>query len=324
MARVLVTGAGGFVGRATVRAFIAAGWNVRAAARRVPPDGERDAEWQAVGDIEQPEAWQGIAEDVQCVVHLAGRAHVFHDKGESLARFRSVNVASTVRLAYEAARAGVKRFVFLSSIGVNGEKTVAMPFRENDRPSPTRPYAISKWEAEQALTAYAVQFGVEYVILRAPLVYGPGAPGNFRRLVTWIRRGWPVPFAGLQNKRSVVFVDNLADVLVLCAGHKAAANQLFLVADQEAISIAELVRLIVRQSGSRSSVWKVPKWILRATSRATGGRVPIGPLIDSLEIDSTHIQQCLGWAPRFSLEEGLEKTVAVPGQSPLRVGVSRH
>lgn len=311
MGRVLITGAGGFIGRVAVRTFLAAGWEVRAAARRMPPDAEREAEWRAVGDIEEPTAWRGIARDVQCVVHLAARAHVLREtERDPLAAFRSVNVEATTRLACEAASTGVRRFVFLSSIGVNGARTEISPFRETDTPRPSTPYAVSKHEAEQALRALADGSGLEYVFLRAPLVYGANAPGNFGRLVQWVRRGWPLPVAGIKNRRSMLFVSNLTDALKCCATHPAARNELFLVADREAVSTPELVRLLARALGCRARLWRVPEGLLRASERVTGGRLKLGPLLDTLVVDSTRAENYLGWQPSYSVEEGLRATVS--------------
>jgi len=309
MSRVLITGAGGFIGRVAVRAFLAAGWEVRAAARRIPPDADRQVEWRAVGDIGEQGAWRGIADGVQCVVHLAGRAHVLREtEADPLATFRSTNVEATRRLASEAASAGVRRFIFLSSIGVNGVRTDNAPFRETDMPQPSTPYAISKHEAEQVLRALGESSGLEYVILRAPLVYGANAPGNFARLATWIRRGWPLPFGAVKNRRSLLFVGNLADALRCCAIDPAARNELFLVADREAVSTPDLVRLLARALGCRSHLWPVPVDLLRAAARVTGGRLTLDSLLDSLVVDISCIEQRLKWTPSNSLEEGLRAT----------------
>jgi nucleoside-diphosphate-sugar epimerase len=306
MSRVLITGAGGFIGRVAVRAFLAAGWEVRAAARRIPPDAEQDAEWRVIQDIRDKAAWRGLADDVQCVVHLAGRAHVLREtEADPLAAFRSVNVEATRRLASEAATAGVRRFVFLSSIGVNGVRTDNVPFRETDMPQPSTPYAISKYEAEQVLRALSEASGLEYVILRAPLVYGSNAPGNFGRLVRWIRRGWPLPFGAVKNRRSLLFVGNLADALKCCAIDPAARNELFLVADKEAVSTPDLVRLLARAFGCQPHLCPVPQVLLRAAERLTGGQLKLSPLLDTLVMDISHIQKRLRWTPPNSLAEGL-------------------
>ena len=314
MSRVLITGAGGFIGRVAVRAFLAAGWDVRAAARRSPSDAERQVEWRAVGDIEEPMAWQGIARDVQCVVHLAGRAHVLREtESNPLAAFRSINVEATRRLACEAATAGVGRFIFLSSIGVNGVRTENMPFRETDTPRPRTPYTVSKYEAERVLRALGEAGSLEYVILRAPLVYGANAPGNFARLVRWIRRGWPLPLGAVRNRRSLLFVENLAGALRHCASHAVARNELFLVADREVVSTPELVRLLARALGCRSHLWPVPEGLLRAADRVTGARLKLSPLLDTLVVDTSRIEERLEWTPPYSLKEGL--SAMIPGLS---------
>jgi nucleoside-diphosphate-sugar epimerase len=311
MPRVLVTGAAGFIGTGTVRAFRAAGWQVRAAARSTPLAADPAVEWRAVGNIESPAAWEGVATGIDCIVHLAARAHVAREtERDPLAKFRAVNVVATKHLLAEAARAGVGRIVFLSSIGVNGQRTTGTPFRETDTPRPETAYARSKWEAEEVVRAGCDHARLEYVVLRAPLVYGPGAPGSFSRLAAWIRRERPLPLASVRNRRSLCYVGNLVDAIVRCAAHPAAANRVFLVADGEAISTPELISSIAAALNVRARCWPFPPALLRALVHGAGGTHPIESLIDSLEVDCGLIRRALTWDPVCTTAEGLNRTIA--------------
>jgi nucleoside-diphosphate-sugar epimerase len=247
---------------------------------------------------------------VECVVHLAARAHVqWEYERDPLTRFRSANVTATARLAAEAARAGVKRLVFLSSIGVNGQQTFDAPFRETDPPQPATPYAISKWEAEKAIISVATAHGMDYVILRAPLVYGAQAPGNFGRLVAWVARGRPLPVGSVTNKRSMIYVENLADGLLFCLRQDQAANQLFLIADDYALSTADLIRRIGDTLGIPVRLWRFPESLLRASCRISAGRFPPASLLYSLEIDSSCIRRRIGWSPIVGIDDALRRTL---------------
>jgi nucleoside-diphosphate-sugar epimerase len=306
VSRILVTGAAGFIGAAAVRAFADAGWQVRAAARQIPTAVARDVEWCAVGDIEQSNAWAGIAAGADCVLHLAARVHVSREReADPLQKFRAINVDATRRLADEAVAAGVRRFIFLSSIGVNGQRTRDHAFTESDLARPELPYAISKMEAEQALKTISAANNFELVIVRPPLVYGPGAPGNFRRLASWISRGLPLPLAGVRNRRSFVSVQNLVSALVRCAEHPLAANQTFLVSDGEDVSTPVLVRKIAAALNLEARLWPVPQPLLEAVARLAHGIVPLRQLIDSLAVDSTYIRDRVNWSPPLSFDEGL-------------------
>ena len=302
MGTVLVTGAAGFVGAAAVNAFHAAGWDVRAAARNAASVAGVD--WRSVGDIGSPEAWRGVTRGVSCVVHAAARVHIARDSAaDSLAAFRAINVEATRRLALQAENDGVSRFVYVSSIGVNGTRTEGRAFTEADAPQPHNAYSLSKLEAEQALLDIARKSTMTVAIVRPPLVYGPRAPGNFTLLARWIARGLPLPLGRVtDNRRSLVFVDNLADALVRCASHPRAANRVFLVADREAVSAAELVERMSRAMGRAPRLWNVPPGLLAAGAKASGA---LRHLLDSLEVDTSLIRETLDWSPPFTLEQGL-------------------
>jgi nucleoside-diphosphate-sugar epimerase len=309
VASVLITGAAGFVGSAAVRAFAQADWEVRAAARAAAGGVLRGVDWRAVGDITAPNAWAGITRDIDCVIHAAARVHVRGQRSvHPLTDFREVNVTATERLARQAARDGVKRFIFVSSIGVNGVCTRTRGFTETDPPQPYNAYAKSKLEAENALFAISRASGMEVVVLRPPLVYGHGAPGNFRLLSNWIRRGLPLPFgAVMNNRRSVLFLDNLTDALLRSATHPGAGNKVFLIADRDPVSTAQLICAMAQAMRCTPRLWNIrlPRaWLGRAANMSAALR----QLLDSLVIDTTRIRTELNWAPPFTLEQGLDRT----------------
>ena len=311
MQRVLVTGASGFVGRGVMARL------GEDRSGRVPVAGVRRAsgssseEW-AMGRLEDfPAGIRLPDQPLDAVVHLAGRAHVLKESEvDPLTLFRRVNVEGTLGLARRAAEAGVRRFVFVRSVGVHGEVS-GRPFTERDVPDPQGPYAISKYEAEQGLCALAAQTGMEVVIVRPPLVYGPGSPGNFDRLLRSVKRGVPLPLGAVtQNRRSLVALDNLVDLLVTCLDHPAAAGETFLVADGEDVSTAGLIRRVGNALGRRARLLPVPVWMLRTGASALGRREVARRLLDSLQVDSSHARETLGWQPPVGLDEGLMRAVA--------------
>ena len=309
MSRVLITGGSGFVGQAVTRAFANDGWTVRSTSRsklsRLPLSDER----VAIGNIGRDTDWGAAIEDVDCIVHLAARVHVLQDSAlDPLAEFRSVNVEGTHRLASIAAQCGVKRFVFMSSIGVNGNRTEDRPFSEMDEPHPRDAYSRSKWEAELVLSDVARQTGMEVVIIRPPLVYGPGAPGNFARLIKWIASGWPLPLGSVDNRRSFIYVNNLTDVVVNCAKHPGATGQVFLVSDGEDLSITELITRLASKLGMSARLYHFPSAILKLVGSMTGFRAEIDRLTQSLIVDIGKVRQLLGWRPPLSVDEGLAQT----------------
>lgn len=309
MTPVLVTGASGFVGRALVERLLAEGVPTRAATRgiAVVPVGAQRVPAPNLG----PDAdWRAALDGVACVVHLAGRAHVMRDRAaDPLNEFRRVNVDGTLALARQAAAAGVRRFVFVSSIKVNGEATAAgRPFTGQDAPAPLDAYGISKWEAEQALRALAADTGMEVVIVRPVLVYGPGVKANFRSLMAWLAHGWFLPLGALHNRRSLVALDNLIDLLVACVSHYAAAGQTFLVSDGEDLSTTELLRRLGAALGKPARLLPVPTALLIGAAHVLGRAVVAQRLCGSLQVDISHTREVLGWTPPISVDEALRRT----------------
>jgi nucleoside-diphosphate-sugar epimerase len=310
--RVLVTGATGFVGRAVVRALLARpGVSVVAGVRRGAdrlPDGV--SAYQVEG-LSPGCDWSGALRGCDVVVHLAARVHMMRDSSANpLEEYRFVNTHGTLSLARQALEAGVRRFVFVSSIKVNGERTEpGRPFSADDVPRPIDPYAISKWEAERGIQDLAREGGMEAVIIRPPLVYGPGVGANFRSMLRWVARGIPLPLRGVDNRRSLVALDNLVDLISVCTDHPAAANQLFLVSDGEDVSTADLLRRIARELRTRARLVKVPpSWLVFGAS-LLGKRAIARRLCDSLQVDSQATRARLGWSPPLSLDEGLRIAV---------------
>jgi nucleoside-diphosphate-sugar epimerase len=308
--RVLVTGATGFVGRHLVDRLARAGLQVRGAVRRpesAAHGGDGGAQMVAVGEIGPGTEWDAALEGVDVVVHLAGRAHVMQDRAsDPLAEYRRVNLEGTTRLAARASAAGVKRLVFVSSVKVNGEATHGTDaFREDDRPAPLDPYGTSKWEAEQALRGVA---GLETVVVRPPLVYGPGVRANFLRMVQSVARGLPLPVGAVNNRRSLVFVGNLADALRACALHPRAAGETFLVSDGADLSTPELVRAIARHLDRPARLVPFPVPLLRLAGRAAGRGAQVDRLCGSLVVDGSRIRGLLDWRPPFTADQGLAET----------------
>jgi nucleoside-diphosphate-sugar epimerase len=315
MTMVLVTGADGFVGKALCRRLLEAGYAPRAALRS-------DASWPAlhaavpgfndfavIGDLGANPNLSYAFENVAAVVHLAARVHVMNDTARNpLHEFRRVNVGGTAALAHAAAAEGVRRFVFVSTVKVNGESTARRPFTERDLPAPQDPYAVSKWEAEEALRGVSAETGLEVAIIRSPLVYGPGVRANFLRLMRLVERGLPLPLPDTNNRRSLIGVENLADCLVRCVTHSAAANQTFMVSDGEDVSTRELLVRMAPLLGRSARFLPVPELILRLAARLVGKRSAIDRLLGSLEIDSSKVRRTLDWEPPVTLGCGLETT----------------
>ena len=314
--RILVTGANGFVGIALCRCLQEAGFLVRGAVRdraklpqrRVP--GSNDIEWVVLHDRSDADETNHALQAVQVVVHLAARVHVMTDHAaDPLAEFRSVNTNWTERLARAAASQGVRRFVYLSSIKVNGEQSL-LPFTEQDPPNPQDPYGVSKWEAEQALARVSSQTGMETVVVRSPLVYGPGVGGNFLQLLNILRRGVPLPLALVQNRRSLVYQGNLVDALTRCVRDVRASGQTYLVSDGEDLSTPELIRRLGKALGQTVRLWPLSLSVLSWLGRLVGKQAMIDRLLGSLQVNSSKIRQELDWYPPFSVDRGLAETAA--------------
>ncbi len=303
---VLVTGATGFVGRALCQQMMAAGHALLPAVRSkagFPNEA-------VVGDLESSTDWRLVLAGCDAVVHLAARAHVMAETAQNpLALYRAVNTDATLNLARQAAEAGVKRFVFISTIKVNGEGRDA-PYRETDVPAPADAYAISKWEAEQGLWRIARETGLEVVILRPPLVYGPGVKANFLRLMQLIQKGWPLPLGAIRNRRSLLYLGNLVDAIRLCVEHPAAAGQTFLLDDGEAVSTPELIRAVAHAMGRTARLPAVPVRVIEFAGVLLGKRAAVARLTGSLWVDSSSIRSRLNWTPPYSMDAGLAATVA--------------
>ena len=309
---MLLTGATGFVGQAVFaeakKRHIACKAVVRRTGSAVAAE-----EGFCVGEIGPETNWEAALRGVETVVHTAARVHVMNDRAaDPLAEFRHVNVAGTLNLARQAVAAGVKRLVFVSSVKVNGEATLpGQPFQPSDTFVPQDAYGLSKFEAEVGLRALAAETGLEVTIVRPPLVYGPGVKANFAAMVRWLSRGVPLPLgAVVHNRRSLVALDNLVDLLLLCATHPAAANQTFLASDGEDVSTADLLRRIGAALGKPARLLPVPVGVLKLGAAALGKADVAQRLLGSLQVDISKNRQLLGWQPPVSLDEGLKRVVA--------------
>ena len=341
---ILVTGANGFIGRALCKRLLADEYQVRGAVRGAAqmtalPSGVEGA---MVGNIGPETDWSEALDGIDGIVHLAARVHVMRESAaDPLAVFRQVNVVGTERLARQAAEAGVKRMVYLSSIKVNGERTdpqitqitrirkkgtevsrlrKATPcqggqegelkefFSEKDVPEPQDPYAVSKWEAEQLLAEISSATGMETVIIRPPLVYGPNVRANFLRLLRWVNKGIPLPLGMVNNRRSLVSLDNLVDFLITCIEHPTAAGETFLVSDGEDLSTPALIRRIALSMNIPARLIPVPVCLLCLGGSLLGKKSEVDRLCRSLQVDISKAKSVLGWKPPLSVDEGLAKT----------------
>lgn len=302
---VLLTGATGFIGNRVLSFLLGKkGYSVTCSVREKSdlPVNCSKFTCELSNDFE----WSKVICEGQIVIHLAARAHVVKDQSEEpLTEFRKVNVEGTLQLARQAAAAGVKRFIFLSSIGVNGNSN-SRPFNESDEPHPESDYAQSKLEAETGLWEIQRESGMEVVIIRPPLVYGPNAPGNFKTMVKWVGRGIPLPLGSVNNRRSLIALDNLVDFIYTCMEHPAAANQLFLVADNEVISTTELLSKIADALGRPARLVPIPSVLLQRAAGLVGRRKIAEQLIGSLEVDNSKALRKLNWQPPLTTQNGLQ------------------
>lgn len=300
MKKILVTGADGFVGRTMSEHLVASGHTVLRVVRVRGDDGAI-----AVGDIASYHEWPSLLASVDVVVHLAARAHVLREVGgDSLERFRRVNVAATLQLARAAARAGVRRFIFLSSIGVNGVSTADRAFCEADEPNPSEPYAISKWEAEQGLLAIGER--MEITRVRSPLILGAGVKGNLQRLVKLVDSGFPLPLGAIRNRRSFIALDDLCKLLALCVAHERAGGELFLAADAEDLSTPDLLRSIADGLGRPVHLVPVPLPALRLAARAIGKEAELQRMASSLRVRADRVREILCWKSTIGLRSAIK------------------
>ncbi|TRO44642.1 NAD-dependent epimerase/dehydratase family protein [Pseudomonas sp. ALS1279] len=305
---VLVTGANGFIGSTLVaRLETEPMWKVVASVRVPKQPFAEDVRVVPGGEVRAETDWSHALQGAHVVVHAAAVAHVPNiSSDEQLTRLRKTNFDGVLALAYQAAAAGVKRFVFISSIGVNGNINVR-PFTALDVPHPVDPYAQSKWEAEQGLWRIQQETGMELVIIRPPLVYGPGAPGNFGSLVRWVGKGIPLPLGAIHNRRSLVGIDNLVDLIVRCIDHPAAANQVFLAGDGRDLSTTELLRLVGDAMGRPARLIPVPAGVLKLSAALLGRKAMAQRLLGSLQVDISQTCETLDWQPPFTVEEELRR-----------------
>ncbi|MGA0571658.1 UDP-glucose 4-epimerase family protein [Variovorax sp. VNK109] len=300
--KILVTGATGFVGKALSNRL-----------REDPTNTVVETSRSRKGpELAGGTDWSGLLAHVDCVVHAAARVHVMKESAaDPLAEFRRVNVDGTLALARQAAKCGVRRFVFVSSVKVNGESTLpGRPFRETDVPAPQDSYGYSKHEAESALRELAGRTGIELVIVRPPLVYGPGVKGNFAALMRAVRRGWPLPLGAVNNQRSLVALDNLVDLLALCAVHPKAANETFMVSDGQDLSTTELVRGIAEAIARPARLIPVPPLLLRVGGAMAGRGEAVQRLCGNLQVDIGKAESVLSWTPQVAVAEGLRRAAA--------------
>lgn len=306
--RVLLTGASGFVGKRLAQHLDRLGTStLTCAVRRIGTSHFGDE--YVVGELDAVTDWSGALSGQNVVIHTAARAHIMRDDvSDPLAEYRKVNVQGTLNLARQAARAGVSRFVFVSSIKVNGEKTgVGQPFTEDARPAPEDAYGISKLEAEEALQAFAKEVSMELVIVRPPLVYGPGVKGNFATLIRLVEKGLPLPLGAIHNKRSLVALDNLVDLIATCMDHPNAASHVFLAGDGEDLSTPELLRKIGMAVGKPARLIPVPTSVLMFGAGLLGKKAVAQRVLDSLQVDISKARNVLGWEPPVSVQEGLRR-----------------
>lgn len=305
--KILITGATGFVGRRVLEQLSKSNAKLVAFGRNAPANDCDFVRGELTGTANYSDAVEGC--DV--IIHIAGRAHVMNEnKDQSLELYREINVAATLALARQAAAAGAKRFIFISSIKVNGEQTQnGHAFLSNDAPAPKDHYGISKSEAEIGLRSVAEETGMEVVIIRPPLVYGPGVKANFAAMLRLTSKNLPLPFGAIHNKRSLVALDNLVDLILVCIEHPAAANQTFLVSDDHDISTTELLSMMVRAYGKTPLFIPVPVSLFIAVGKLTGKQNIVNRLCGDLQVDINHTKQVLGWTPQVSVEDGIRRCI---------------
>ena len=310
MSSVLVTGASGFVGKRVCFALSRLNYQVRNVYNTSKQSSLIDSYICFVDRFDGETNWLESLQGIESVVHLAARTHLGRKVNRhALAELRTINVDSTLNLARQAAESGVRRFIFISSIKVNGETTTMRPpFVESDEPRPNDYYARSKFEAEQGIMEIALRTGMEVVIIRPPLVYGPGVKANLFRLLQWVDMGLPLPFGAIENRRSLVYVDNLVDLIIHCLGHPQAVNRVCLVSDGKDLSTTQLLRMMAAALERTSCLIPVPQNMLESGLKMIGKGDLAQRLCGSLQVDTQGTQKLLNWKPPFNIEYGLKQT----------------
>jgi len=309
---ILVTGATGFVGgNVASRLFFDKKYIVCAAVRHVSGKLPEKMAQVCVGELAANTDYSEVLKGMDSVIHCAARVHIMQDDAaDPLAEFRKVNVVGTLNLAQQAAEAGVKRFVFISSVKVNGESTNHRPpFSPDDKHTPKDPYGLSKWEAEQGLFELARETGMEVVVIRPPLIYGLGVKANFQKMMEWVKKGVPLPLGAVKNQRSLVALDNLVDFIILCSTHPKAVNEVFLISDGEDISTTELLRKVAYAFGRKAWLIPVPVGFMTWIAKFFGKGDVANRLFGSLQVDSSKARGLLGWKPVITMDEQLKKIV---------------
>ena len=309
MKNVLLTGANGFIGSAIMHRLQGDAYRVRGAVRANRRAVTDNGEYIKIEGLGKDSDWGDALDGIEVVVHTAARVHIMHDSATNpLKQYLEVNLEGTLNLAKQAAAAGVRRFIFISSIKVNGEQTMpGSAFAADDEPAPVDPYAISKLKAEQGLCELATETGMEVVIIRPPLVYGPGVEANFQRMIRWIDRGVPLPLGSIHNKRSLVALENLVSLIVTCIENTAAANQIFLIGDDEDLSTTELLQRIASALGKPARLFPFPTYLINFAASLLGKRRMAQRLFGSLQVDISKARKLLDWRPCVSVDEGLQQ-----------------
>jgi UDP-glucose 4-epimerase len=308
--KVLVTGANGFVGKRVMAVLQQnARLIVAGSVRRIQPDTNGNL---PIGDLNGETDWSKALNGSECVIHAAARVHVLKDNAtDPLAEFLATNLHGTLNLGRQAANAGVRRFVFISSVKVHGETTLlGKPFSAQDVPAPLDPYSVSKTQAECGLRQLAAETKMDVVIIRPPLVYGPGVKGNFQTMMRWLSLGVPLPLGSIDNLRSLVALDNLVDLIATCIHHPAAANQTFLVSDGEDLSTTQLLKRMGQAMGKPARLIPVSPALLKAAAAMLGKPELAQRLCGSLQVDIAKTRQLLGWRPPVSVDEGLRRAAS--------------
>lgn len=307
---ILVTGANGFIGKKLCTELFQQGFAIRSAVRLLSNLGN-DSEQIVVGSIDAETDWASALKDIDVVIHLAARVHVTNDyASDALTEFRKVNVVGTLNLAAQATKAGVKRFIYMSSIKVNGESTEAdKPFTEQDAVNPQDAYAISKYEAEQGIFVIAEQTGMDVVIIRPPLVYGLGVKANFSSMLKAVKRGFPLPLGSIYNKRSFVYVGNLVNLIVCCIDHLSAGNQVFLVSDGQDLSTTKLLQECAVALGVKPRLLPIPQNLIKRCATILGKQSVAQRLCGNLQVDISKACNLLGWKPPVTVADGLKACV---------------